>query len=123
MSLAGVLQDAVGAAFDAVDDVKVTGVIKATTGSTYDPATQTRTGGTVTSDTVELIKYDFKHSQIDGDRIRHGDSQFMAQASELTLDYRAYDEIMENSKTWRIINAEGIPGDPAYIFHVRLSNG
>jgi hypothetical protein len=125
MSLAGVIQDAIGVAFDAVDDVKVAGTLTVNDNQAYDTSTRTYPDGTPDADSVEVIKYDFKYREIDGDRVRHGDTQIMVQLSELSSDYRAYQKFTEtvSGKVWRVVNHDGISGEAAVIYHLRLANG
>lgn len=122
MSLAATITQAVASAFSAVGDLKVTATIKNETGRTYDTSTMTYSDGSPVTDSASVVKYDFKRNEIDGENVRHGDSRFMVQTSELTSNYRDYDKIIEGGRTWEIINDESVPGESIVIYQVRLVN-
>tara|TARA_R100001143_G_scaffold61969_1_gene64051 strand:- start:19106 stop:19483 length:378 start_codon:yes stop_codon:yes gene_type:complete len=125
MSFQAIIQDAVGVAFDAVDDVKVAGTLTVRDNQSYNTGTRTYPDGTPDVDSVEVIKYDFRAREIDGDRVRHGDTNIMVQLSELSSDYRAYQTFTEtvSGKVWRVISFDGIPGQAAVIYQLRLQDG
>lgn len=94
------------------------------TPSTFNPATQTDSGATTTTDSVDVVLTDFRAHEIDGDTIRYGDKKILVPKSDLQnlLEPKPDDIITVNSTNYRIVNLMGLSGgdrDIGYIVQGR----
>ena len=69
-------------------------------------------------DTANIVKYDFKSINVDGETVRKGDTRLLAQESE--LNYPNYKYITIGAQKWTVKNFETDPSNSIRIFHVRL---
>lgn len=84
---------------------------------TFNPATQTETSGSTSTDTVKAVIEDFRAHEIDGDVIRYGDKKILLTKSDLqNLVVPKPDDIISMSgETYRIVEVFGISAGDAFV--------
>ena len=120
MSLATAINNAVGSAFTAIDDLKTSGVATYIVSGVRDTENLTSLN-TVGTDTVNIVQHDFTSMEKDKSNVRKDDVKFLIQISELTQNLKVYDFITVGSKKWNIestILTEA--SDSIVIWHMRL---
>lgn len=103
--------------FEEFDDFASDAVITQKTAFTY--ATQAATS---TSQTVGMIRTEFKESQINGELIKTGDYMLIGQYADLTfIPSPDNTTLTHDSIASRVINIDIDPAKAAFILHVRRS--
>jgi hypothetical protein len=122
MGLMTTIQNATGAAFKAIGDLKVTGNAVYQSVKVFDPNKQ-KNNYVEKSDTCELVQYDFEASEKLTAGVLDNDYKFLIQRAELTQPIENYKTITIGSEVWDI---EGIilkeSSQSIVVYHMRLSN-
>lgn len=122
MGLKALIQSATATAFNALDDLPVTGTASYKNQKIFDSATQTN-NWTYNTDSCEIIQYDFTAEEKLSEGVSEHDSKFLIQRSELTQDIEDYELIVVGSETWDIQNILlKESSESVVIYHVRLEN-
>ena len=122
MSLATAIQNAVGSAFIAIDDLKISGSATYRTLKVNDVKTQKITYNNL-SDTINIVQYDFTSNEKLDEGVNDNDYKFLIQISELTQDIEDYKSIKVGSKVWdihSIILRES--SNSVVTYHMRLAD-
>ena len=122
MSLAAAINNAVGSAFIAIDDLKISGSATYRTLKVNDIKTH-KTSYNYASDTVDIVQYDFTSQEKLDEGVNENDYKFLIQISELTQGIEDYKSIKVGSNVWDI---EGIilreSSNSVVVYHMRLEN-
>lgn len=93
------------------------------TGGTFVPATQSISGGTLTTDTLKVVVEEYRAAEVDGTNIRYGDKKITIPLSGLTnlLEPAPDDTIEVLGAKYRIVNVFGVSsGDAIVAFQVQV---
>jgi hypothetical protein len=94
--------------------------ITRTTGQTYDPVTDTYTGGTTTTYEFQAFRgKDYELTQIDGTVIQAGDMLLKTSQLDLTVEPENGEAVTVDGVDWTIINHSADPARATWWMQVR----
>lgn len=85
-------------------------VITRRVAGTFNPTTQTESGGSTITDTVKATIDDYRAYEVNGDTIQYGDKKILIPSLELTnlVQPKPDDIISVNSVNYRVIGSSGL---------------
>lgn len=119
MSMARLVKQLVGTAFDVIDDLAPAGSISRDTGDVYDVSTGTVTNNAVAVPIKQIIPTRFKATELDDSVDVSTDAKFIVYAPDLPFTPENDDRITFNSNDWNIVKVMGVPGESIWVLHVR----
>ena len=119
MSLAAIMRQVVGTAFDVIDDIAPAGTITRNSTASYSVATGQDTPDGAPIGIDQIIPTRFRAKEIDGSVNIATDSKFIMQTSDLPFTPENGDMITFNGGEWNVVKVMGVPGESIWILHVR----
>ena len=104
MGLSATIKKAVASAFKVIDDIPADCSITRTTEQTYDPVTDTYSGGTAIAYPFQGIITNYNLNLINGTVIQQGDVMITSRQAEMIIEPANGETIVIDSVNWQIIS-------------------
>jgi hypothetical protein len=119
MSLRAIAENATRTGFKVAGDIPVTCSVTRTTGQTYDPVTDTYTGGTATDYEFEGIMSTDTRQFREGSTVQAGDMRLMVRQAEVEITPELGETVTVDGTDWQIVNYMQDAAGATYRMQVR----
>jgi len=104
-----------------IDEYGRLAIIRGTTGNTYNPSTDTNSGGTITETSVKMLFTEYRAKEIDGTIILRGDKKVMIANAALNTPPMHNDIVIDGTNEYKVIDISTIqPGDTPLIYKLQV---